>query len=150
MNLHFTTAIFDMDGTLFDTERIAIDAVHPAFREHGVEVPRQTLESVIGGGDEARVFLNRFAPARNGIDDILKRAGIIMNGDIDQHVLPIKVGALKLLAYLKNRGIAIGLATSSNTGRAHDNLNRAGISEYFETVIGGDQVSGVSRIPNST
>jgi HAD superfamily hydrolase (TIGR01509 family) len=138
-----------MDGTLFDTERIAIDAVQSAFREQGVEVTRQTLETVIGGGgDEARAFLNRFVPARTGIDEILQRTENIMKGHIDQHGLPIKAGALELLAYLKNRGITVGLATSSNSGRARDNLKLAGMCDYFETVIGGDQVERCKPHPD--
>lgn len=52
----------------------------------------------------------------------------------------MKPGALELLAHLESRGTAIGLATSSRTSRALDNLERAGMAGYFRAVIGGDQV----------
>ena len=139
--MHFTTAIFDMDGTLFDTERIALDAWQTAFREQGAEVPRQTLETVIGvDGKGTRAFLSRFVPAGVGIDDLTKRTVAIMNCYIEQHGFPVKMGAVELLAHFKAQGITIGLATSTSTDRAQSNLKRAGVAGYFQAVIGGDQV----------
>jgi beta-phosphoglucomutase-like phosphatase (HAD superfamily) len=34
--MHFTTVVCDMDGTLFDSERLAIECWQTAFREFGV------------------------------------------------------------------------------------------------------------------
>lgn len=137
----FTTAIFDMDGTLFDTERLALDAWQATFREHGAEVSRRILETVIGvDGKGTKAFLSRFAPASVGIDDLTKRAAVIMNGNIKQHGLPLKAGTVELLAHLKATGITVGLATSTRTEQALTNLNRAKIAGYFQAVIGGDQV----------
>jgi HAD superfamily hydrolase (TIGR01509 family) len=139
--MNFTTTIFDMDGTLFDTERIALDAWQTAFREQGAEVPRQALEAVIGvDGKGTKAFLSRFVPAGVGIEDLTKRTVAVMNRHIEQHGFPVKVGAVELLAYLKARGATIGLATSTSTDRAQSNLKRAGLAGYFRAVIGGDQV----------
>ena len=139
--MHFTTAIFDMDGTLFDTERIAIDAWQTAFRAHGVEVTAQTLETVIGvelKGTQA--FLSRFAPAGVDIDDLTREARAIRNSYVERHGLPVKPGAVELLNFLKERGTTIGLASTTWTEHALENLERAGITAYFRVIIGGDQV----------
>ena len=139
--MHFTTAIFDMDGTLFDTERIALDAWQTAFREQGAEVSQNILETVIGvDGKGTKAFLSRFVPAGVGIDDLTRRTVAIMNSNIEQNGLPVKKGAVELLAHLKARGTSVGLATSSNTERALKNLNSANLADYFQAVIGGDQV----------
>jgi beta-phosphoglucomutase len=139
--MHFTTAIFDMDGTLFDTERVAIDALQAAYREYGLDIPRKTLETVIGGGTkEARSFLSHFTPPDIGVDTILKRTGENMKENIEEHGLPVKQGALELLTLFRERGISIGLATSTKTEHALENLKRVNIANYFQSIIGGDQV----------
>jgi HAD superfamily hydrolase (TIGR01509 family) len=139
--MRFTTAIFDMDGTLFDTERLAIDALQEIFREYDLEIPRQTLETVIGGGTEAaRNFLRRFTPSNIEVDVILRRTGATMKKNIEEHGLPVKPGAVELLTLFRDRGITIGLATSSKTDYALDNLRRVNIADYFQSVIGGDLV----------
>jgi beta-phosphoglucomutase-like phosphatase (HAD superfamily) len=139
--MHFTTAIFDMDGTLFDTERLAIDALQAAYRKYDLEIPRKTLETVIGGGrEEARNFLSGFTPSDIGVDAILKQTGANMKEHIEEHGLPVKPGVVELLSLFRERGIAIGLATSTMTEQALANLNRANIADYFQAVIGGDQV----------
>jgi HAD superfamily hydrolase (TIGR01509 family) len=148
MQLSFTAVVFDMDGTLFGTERLAIDALHGAFGEHGVAVPLVALESVIGrGGKETKEYLGRFAPAGVGIDLVLRRGRALYEARIESEGMPIKPGVIELLDYLRDRRIAIGLATSTRTDVAIDNLRRAELTGYFDTVVGGDQVEYVKPHP---
>lgn len=147
--MHFTTAIFDMDGTLFDTERIAIDAWQEAFGEIGQAVPRRELEAVIGvDGPGTRAHLSTLMPVHVSYDDVRDLAVEIRKGMVDQHGIPLKPGAWELLDYLESNGIAIGLATSTYTERAFDNLNRTGITGYFRVVVGGDQVDRAKPFPD--
>ena len=139
--MQFSTAIFDMDGTLFDTERIALDSWQTALREHGVEVSQRTLESVIGvdmAGTKA--ILSRLLPASVEIDDLTKQAVALSKRYIEHHNLPVKEGVVELLSHLKARGTSIGLATTTFTERALANLQRSALAGYFQAVIGGDQV----------
>jgi HAD superfamily hydrolase (TIGR01509 family) len=141
MPLSFSTVIFDMDGTLFGTERLAIDALRGAFGEHGVAVTQATLEAVIGrGGKETKAYLSRFAPAGVGIDLVLRRGRALYEARLRSEGMPIKPGVIELLDFLRDRRVAIGLATSTRTDVAIDNLRRAELTSYFDTVVGGDQV----------
>ena len=141
MPLTFSAAIFDMDGTLFGTEQIAIDALQAAFAEHGVEVAPQSLQTVIGrAGKESRELLSRLLPAGVGIDELLERGRDFIEARIAAEGIPIKPGVVELLAYLRHRGVAMGLATSTRGATALGNLRRANLVGYFRTVIGGDQV----------
>ncbi|BCS53612.1 HAD family phosphatase [Geobacter sp. SVR] len=147
--MHFTTAIFDMDGTLFDTERLAIDAWQAAFGECGVALSRQALETVIGvDGPGTRAFLTGFLPDGVAFDDLRSRAAAVRSDAVERHGIPVKAGARELLAHLETRGTTIGLATTTFTDRALENLERAGLTGYFRAIIGGDQVEKCKPHPD--
>jgi HAD superfamily hydrolase (TIGR01509 family) len=147
--MRFTTAIFDMDGTLFDTERLAMRALEVVLERYELAIPRQALESVIGlDGKRTEAVLACFIPPSIGVEGILKPASALIRSEIEARGLPLKKGAMEILAYLKACGTAIGLATSTSTARALDNLRRANLTDYFQATIGGDQVAQGKPCPD--
>ena len=149
MRLTFQAVIFDMDGTLFGTEQIAVDSMQAAFREYGVEVAAAVLETIIGrSGQESRSFLGQFAPTGIGIDTILERGRILIEARLDREGMPVKPGVTLLLSHLHAQGIPMGLATSTRTAVALANLRRANLDGYFGTVVGGDQVENSKPHPD--
>jgi HAD superfamily hydrolase (TIGR01509 family) len=147
--MHFTTAIFDMDGTLFDSERIALDCWQAAFRDYGVHVPRKELEMVVGAdGETTRAHLDRHRPADVGFDDLALHARSIRNDYVEQHGLSMKAGSAELLGLLRNRGVKIGLATSTYAERTRENLQKANIAAYFQVIVCGDQIERSKPYPD--
>jgi HAD superfamily hydrolase (TIGR01509 family) len=141
MPLSFQAVIFDMDGTLFGTEQLAVEALHAAFLEHHVALEAAALHAVIGrAGREARAYLGQFAPAGVPIDEILERGRQLIAACIERDGLPVKPGVSELLPHLGARGTALGLATSTRTAVALDHLRRARLDSYFAAVVGGDRV----------
>jgi HAD superfamily hydrolase (TIGR01509 family) len=148
MRLTFRAVIFDMDGTLFGTEQIAVDTLQAAFREYGVEVGTTELETIIGRSHkETRIFLSQFVPAGIGVGDVLERWRVRFEAHLDREGMPVKPGVTGLLPYLHGRGIAMGLATSTRTAVALANLRRASLDGYFRAVVGGDQVENAKPRP---
>jgi HAD superfamily hydrolase (TIGR01509 family) len=142
-------AVFDMDGTLFGTERLAIDALSTAFSEHGVQIPLQALEFVIGlGGHETRAHLAPWVPSGINPEQLMRRGADLFRARIAQEGMPIKPGVTELLAFLRGRGTAMAVATSTRTDTALDNLHRAGLAHYFGAVIGGDAVPRTKPAPD--
>jgi HAD superfamily hydrolase (TIGR01509 family) len=141
MPLDFLAVVFDMDGTLFGTERLAIDGLQAAFAEHGLHVSEQALETVIGrSGKETREYLGTLVPEHLSVDTILRRGADIVRARIHGEGLPVKPGVELILRFLQERGIPMGLATSTRSATARDNLRRANLGGYFSVVIGGDDV----------
>lgn len=124
--------ILDMDGTIFDTERV----YHDAWIAAGV--PESLYFRLIGRGRNEIVSI--FRKELTTPPEILfdrcnaERDRILSDG------IPKKPGLDMLLEYLKQKKYRVALATSSQTPTAERNLTRAGVRSAFDAVIGGDQV----------
>lgn len=139
--LTVSLVIFDMDGLMFDTERIAVMAWCAAGERFGVEIsPELVLKTVgldrrrtegvyrahLGGAfpyQEARAFRIEYA-----------------NRFIEAQGLPVKAGLYALLDFLNETGIATAVATSSERARTEKFLSLAGIRGRFDRIVCGDEV----------
>ena len=127
------TMILDMDGTLFDTERV----YHGAWLSVGV--PEEMYFRMVG---RSRQEIWKM------IDCELHTDPQVLYGRCAQEKdrrlaggIPVKTGARELLAYLKQHGYRIALATSRHAVTPEHHLHSAALREYFDAVIGGDQVA---------
>lgn len=133
--------IFDMDGLMFDTEKLAKDGYEYAGKIMGFKVPEEVYYKVIGLNVEntKRVFKEylgedfdydksreiRIAYA----DDYFKKNGV-----------PVKEGLYDLLSFLKSNGIKTAVATSTVEQRAKARLIEANVYDDFEAAVYGDMV----------
>lgn len=134
--------IFDVDGTLLDTERIYMQAWKEAAAELGYVMPDELLRKTraVNTKDAARIFEteigNGFSyeqarPLRVQIaEDIIKRESPIL-----------KPGVLQLLDFLKQKGIRLSVASSTNLKGTQAHLAESQILQHFEVVVGGDMIT---------
>jgi HAD superfamily hydrolase (TIGR01509 family) len=106
--------IFDLDGTLVDTNAAHAEAWRRAFADQGYDVPLDRIRPEIGkGGDKLLpAVIGDAATKKNG--EALKKG----NGDHYKQLaggqtFPVLPGAEALLAELRRRGVKTALATSS-------------------------------------
>ncbi|MFP6806562.1 MAG: HAD family phosphatase [Pseudomonadales bacterium] len=137
----FKAAIFDMDGLMLDSERLALNAF-------------QATCSTLELGDLSWLFKRcvgtNAALGRSILKDGLKgianhmEFGSIWDDNyrklIEERPVPLKDGVEQLLRHLQSVGIRTAVATSTKTGRAESKLQASGIIDYFEIIVGGDQV----------
>ena len=74
-------------------------------------------------------------------------AGIGRNVE-EAEKLPEKPGVREILTFFREEGIPIAVASSSPSDLVGSNLTRAGIKEYFDAIIGGDQVEQGKPAPD--
>lgn len=137
-------AIFDMDGLLFDTERIYQENWLLTAREYGFE-PHPDFPRAICGtcGAHTREVIRSFYPsvdAEEFLQSCLRRVLRQQEEGIEE-----KPGVREILAFFQSRGIRLAVASSSALAQIEKNLSRAGLRPCFDAVVSGDQVKRASR-----
>ena len=137
------TAIFDMDGLMFDTERLFLRALEEYVGpKTGVAFPRGRVLRLLGCNyhDYLQLFPVLFGDAitPEGCKDLVTEW---MTREITAHGVPVKPGLFALLDTLKADGIRMALATGTSRPIALRYLEMTGTHSYFDAFVCGDQVS---------
>ncbi len=133
--------IFDLDGLMLDTERIAADAWKRVGREFGIVISEEVVLDMIGrtGPDSDGILIKEFGPDFP-LQSIKERRLQLTDGHFVEHGIPVKAGLVGLLDYLDDKGIKKAVATSSTRERAKMKLERSGIANRFQIVVSGDDI----------
>ncbi len=141
--------IFDMDGLLFDTERLYIEQSRISEKEFGLEIPEEVHWQAIGKtlGDAQKVYAERYGRAFR-VEDFMHLTKDLVYRYIEKNGLPIKPGALELLKELKERDFCIILASSSPRWMIEKNLNLSGMVDFFHFIVSGEDVQRGKPAPD--
>lgn len=135
------SVIFDMDGVLFDTESIYAKGWIEAAKEYGYDDVQEAVMGAIGrNSTDTRALFFRLMGEDFPYDAVWERAREIAKNKIDTDGLPMMKGVKEILDYLKENDYRIGLASSTRKGRILEQIESAGIADYFQVVVGGDMV----------
>lgn len=134
--------VFDLDGTIADTEEVHRLAFNAAFQEAEVEWQWSRelyadLLSVAGGRERiahyARVYWPEFRPVEFDLDDFVGQLHYaktrIYQRMIAEGAASLRPGVARLIAELKAAGVKLAIATSTA---------RANVHTLMETAFGND------------
>ncbi len=132
--------IFDMDGTLVDTERLGIKAWKAGAAELGFAIDDALIHQFIGRTlPDVMEILDGHYGSRETAEAIYRRHKEIRD-EMVKTDLELKAGAAECLDELLAAGYHVGLATSSRHVTAERNLKTVGLFDKFETVTCGEDV----------
>ncbi len=132
--------LFDMDGLLIDSERVALASLDIAADRLSLEFPHHVAQKLIGLGRDGgslviREHLGESFPLaefwRHWSEDYLAR---VSEG------VPAKAHVKSLLALLNAQGVSTAVATSTETPWALKKLKGAHIAHHFDHIVGRDLV----------
>ena len=133
--------VFDMDGVLFDTERVCMESWVAVAERLGMKGMAEVFPSCIGrnAADDEMIIKEHYGMDFDYVG-FRKLASEEFWKRIEEKGRPIKKGVRELLAYLKAEGWKVGLASSTHHDSVMRRLEEAGLAEYFSNVIGGDEI----------
>lgn len=134
--------VFDMDGILFDTERVAADAWREACAKLGFSISAKTLTDILGIDErDARRILTEAFGGSIDYDEARRLNEEAFDGILEREGIPVKPGVRELLGYLGASGIPAAVASSSDRYRVEKNLGLAGITGSFKSIVSGNDGS---------
>ena len=144
----FDAIIFDMDGTLVDTERLGFKGWDLAAAELGADVPRALAESFVGHNEPAVLAMLTEAL---GDADLARRVfdlHWVKRRELAETELEAKPGAVDAVHELKREGYRLAVASSSSREMIELNLSRAGMLDAFDIITGGTEVENGKPAPD--
>ena len=145
----FQAVIFDMDGLMFDTERLAKQAWEQVGLRYGIKIGEDILTRIRGATLESSetVFHDVFGPrfpfreARAAKQDLL-------DSYIEQTGLPVKPGLTELLARLNREKLKTSVASSSPEATVERYLKKSQLKDCFDCVVSAEQVKQSKPAPD--
>ena len=141
-------AVFDYDGVISDTERPKCIYTQRQLALNGVSLSDEEAFSLCGGDDTKTVpvLLARHGSSMT-FDEFLSITAdidsVYAKGDIEP-----SPGIVAFIRQLRERGVRIGIASSTRTEHLLVANERMGISDLFDAVVGGDMVETIKPAPD--
>lgn len=142
--------LFDMDGTLVDSEKLWDIAMRELYARHGGVLTAEVRESTVGGSSESVI---RLVYADLGLEpDPVEMAATAdwlhdITGELFDAGLPWCDGARELLDDLAGAAVPMALVTNTRRMLTERALNSIG-RHYFTVTVCGDEVQRGKPAPD--
>lgn len=140
--------LFDMDGVMFDTERLALAGWLLAGERMGLSIDEAFVSRLRGRNvaDGRVIYQTTFG--RDDFDDARAIRTAYVDAAIEREGLPVKPGLLPLLEELRRRGVSAALATGTARAKAAEYLRLAEVEAFFSALVCGDEVAHAKPAPD--
>jgi HAD superfamily hydrolase (TIGR01509 family) len=140
--------IFDVDGLLLDTERVALAAYLEAASRSGINATEELFMSLVGRNWATSQGLLKDALGTDDAETMLAEWPRTFESRVLGAGIPKKPGADEVIHMLVKRETPVALATSTSRDLATDRLRSAGLLEHFEVIVTGDEVANGKPAPD--
>lgn len=134
-----------MDGTLLDTQAIAVPAWDHAGEKQGITGMGKLIPYVSG---MAQNDWKRYVVEKYPQIDIEKFSKASRRYIVENTVVRFMPGAKELLDFLKGNGVKMAIASGSSRATIEHHLSEVGVFDYFDTVVSGYEVARGKPAPD--
>lgn len=140
-------AIFDMDGLMFDTERLYQENWQKIANEMGIVLPDQFAREIGGTtGDMLRGIVKKYYHTDDP-DGLFHMVVKNVEEMVKVHV-PVKTGLYEILEFFRANGVTMAVASSSYPEVIRNNIRTANTEHYFDAVVSGSLVGRGKPFPD--
>lgn len=140
-------AIFDMDGTLLDTEKYYSMGWVAVAADFGKEEEPDLAWKACGlGNDQCVALVQEYYPDVDGKEYV--RHIVEFAKKKAEQELSLMPGVMEILRFFEQNKVVMAVASSTETELVEAYLQRTGIRHYFSAVVGGDQVTKGKPAPD--
>lgn len=141
--------LFDMDGLMFDTERLYGRAWQNAAILQGCKISDEAILQIKGANkDLVYEILKKDAGEGFDINKGREAREEYITNHINEHGITKKKGLEKLLIFLKENNIKTCLASSTKRETALRYLKMADVYKYFDDFTCGDEIENGKPAPD--
>lgn len=142
-------AVFDMDGLMFDTERIVYEIWLKMLTADGLDYDLEIFKRTVGlRRDESERLYKSVYGEDFDYDSYKQKCRMLHKQRIINEGVPIKKGLGELLEFLKSNNFKISLATSTSKETALWMIERSGLFDYFDAFVCGNEVKNGKPAPD--
>lgn len=136
------TIVFDMDGTLIDSEALIMRAWQQIAAQDGILDIEQTLIKCIGitASKTEAVFYEVYGKDFP-YQKYAKLGTKLYYEEIEKNGLPVKPGVYELFNFLRKNDYKIALASSTREKIVRSEMESIGLLDFFHVIVCGDMVS---------
>lgn len=140
--------VFDMDGLMFDTEQVFVQAWDYAGERLGVGKAGHMCLKTLGMNTAGcnRVWHETYPDV--DLDALWRYSREYVEHYYSTYSLTVKKGLYDLLTYLSYKGYKLAVASSTNRNQVEKHLCSANVRQYFSAVITGDMVENSKPAPD--
>lgn len=149
MHMSIKAVIFDLDGTVIDTEKLLVKYWCMAANEFGFPMEREhALQLRSLARKYAEPLLKKWFGEKCDYMTVRNRRMELMTAHIMENGLDTKAGIKELLVWLGENGYKRAVATATDLTRAGKYLEDVGLYEYFDCIISAHQVENGKPKPD--
>lgn len=136
-----SAVIFDMDGVIFDSERLVIECWKVVADKYGIDNIEEACFECLGiNAALTKELMKKRYGETFPYDAYKKEMSAIFHSRAAGGKLPQKKGIKELLTFLKENHIPTAVASSTRREVVMRELEEGGLLPYFDRVICGDMV----------